>query len=99
MDPTPGLSNKVEVLNQGIQGHGWFAKEDIPKGEIIYWPRENSSFDFHVSEVLKWEPNRRRKFFKIAYQVDDEIYNGYHSDSEITEDQKLEWFIVRYIIA
>lgn len=57
------------------------------------------SFDYQLSDVLAWNPDRRRRFFKISYQVDDEVYNGYHSDTEIrcwpfltrSEEQKLDW--------
>ncbi len=97
--PKPGLSVKVEVRPSGVAGHGWFAKEDIKKGEIVFWPYEDGErFDFHINEVLQWPKERKRKFLKIAYQVDDEIYNGYHSDTEnMTEEQKLEWCLVRCV--
>lgn len=40
---------------------------------------------------MSWKPERRRKFFRIAYQVDDEVYNGYHSETEMDEEMKLDW--------
>ena len=107
MSNTQGLSSKVIVRDSGIHGKGitllnynfkssgWYALEDIKKGEIIYTPHPNSDkFDFHLSEILTWPKERRRKFFRISYQVDDEIYNGYHSDTEISEEQKLDWHLV-----
>jgi len=89
----PGMSNKVEVRTSTVAGYGWYAKEDIKKGEIIFWPYENADrFDFHINDILQWKPERRRKFLKIAVQVDDDIYNGYHSETEnMTEAMKLEW--------
>jgi hypothetical protein len=44
-----------------------------------------------VRVVCSWPRERRRKFFRIAYQVDEEIYSGYHSDTDMTEQQKYEW--------
>lgn len=58
---------------------GYFALEDIKTGETIAdWRRDASKYDHPLSEIMTWERERRRKFFKKSYQVDDEVYNGFH---------------------
>ncbi len=56
-------------------------------GVVCSWPRELTL----CGVVCSWPRERRRKFFRIAYQVDEEIYSGYHSDTDMTEQQKYEW--------
>ncbi|KAL6051167.1 histone-lysine N-methyltransferase ATXR7 isoform X1 [Balamuthia mandrillaris] len=96
--PFRGLSPKVVADRQSIdypkgQGKAWFAREDIEEGEIIMYPHEDQhKFEFKLEEVLSWPRERRRKFFRLAYQVDDDLYSGYHSDTEMTERQKEEWY-------
>jgi len=96
MEVLYGRSKKVKVRESGTHGLGWFADDDIKKGELVfcpYPPGDEKKFDHSLEEILKWDSNKRRKFFKIAYQVDDDVYNGYHSDTECSEDQKLDWHL------
>lgn len=102
-----GRSAKVEVRDSGVQGLGiyrqrisginsigWFAIEDIKKGEIVFSPYpDGSKFDYKLEEILTWERERRRKFFRVSVQVDVDVYNGYHSDTDCTEEQKLDWHL------
>lgn len=89
-----GRSSKVEVRDSGVHGWGWFATEDIPSGEIIFRPySDGGKFDHKLDEILSWPTKRRRAFFKISYQVDDETYNGYHSETECTEEQRKDWHL------
>lgn len=95
-----GLNPKVQVGNSGVEypkhhgpeSLGWHAAQDIPEGEVIFYPYEDQrKFEFTLSDIKSWPRERRRKFFRIAYQVDEEIYSGYHSDTDMTEQQKYEW--------
>jgi SET domain-containing protein len=84
---------------------GYFALEDIKAGETIAdWTRDAAKYDHHLSEIMTWERERRRKFFKKSYQVDDEVYNGFHEgissidqfrldckETDIPESHKLFW--------
>ncbi|ELR20178.1 uncharacterized protein ACA1_116490 [Acanthamoeba castellanii str. Neff] len=83
-----GLNPKVQVGNSGVEypkhhgpeSLGWHAAQDIRR-----------KFEYTLSDIKSWPRERRRKFFRIAYQVDEEIYSGYHSDTDMTEQQKYEW--------
>ncbi|KAL6068434.1 SET domain-containing protein-lysine N-methyltransferase [Balamuthia mandrillaris] len=81
--PFRGLSPKVVADRQSIdypkgQGKAWFAREDIEEGEIIMYPHEDQhKFEFKLEEVLSWPRERRRKFFRLAYQVSKRFF--FHS--------------------
>jgi len=89
-----GINPKIEIRTTESEGKGlgYFASEDIKEGELIAdWTKDGTKYDHPLAEILSWPQNRRRKFFKKSYQVDDEIYNGFHSDTEISEKDKLFW--------
>jgi len=82
------LSEKVRIDKGGIHGWSWFANEDIKEGDLLWWYGDygvNQKFvvRYPIKEVQNWPTEKREKFLALAYQVDDETFDGFPPDQEI----------------
>src|SRR5687768_13388325 len=74
------LSSKVDVRTGGIAGNCWFARDDIKKGEKVWWAGEwdkKPEMLVHVDTMKKWSKEEQERFLALAYQVEENIYSGF----------------------
>lgn len=69
------LHHAIVVKDSGIQGRGLFAAENIKAGEITWWQGPNEP-RYHIDTIRRWPLEKQEKFFRLAYQVDEECYHG-----------------------
>jgi len=69
------LHPSMELRTSRIAGTGLFATNAIEEGELI-WRDDPDEPRFSVREIRSWPPGKRLRFYRYAYQVDDEWYAG-----------------------